>query len=196
MTETAYDYPAVSGTRRILGGINNPCPNWSGRQMKKAVWSAIAVAAFIGIASPASAQSATANINATVNVSNRATLTISGDVVFADADPDTVPTMTAPSITVNARARVAPTQALEVTVQAADAFFDPGTDTIAVADLDWTATGSAFVGGTMSSVSAVQVAAWTGPANQTGTQTYTLPNLWTYVPGTHTVVLTYTLATP
>jgi hypothetical protein len=48
----------------------------------------------------------------------------------------------------------------------------------------------------MSSTVAQTVASWTGPANQNGTQTYSLPNLWSYAPGVHTVILTYTLATP
>ena len=163
--------------------------------MKKAVWSALTAAAFIAMADPANAQSATANINATVNVNNRATLVISGDVIFADTDPDAFPTMSAPAITVSARARVVPTQDLQVTVIAGNAHFDPATTTIPVAGLTWTVSGAPFVPGTMSSVTPAQVATWQGPASQSGTQTYSLPNLWTYAPGAHTVVLTYTLAT-
>lgn len=169
--------------------------------MKKAVWSAVAAVAVLAWAVPASAQpSDTANINATVNVSARAVLDISGDVNFLDADPDLVPALTSNTITVGARARVAPTQNLRVTVVAASAFFDADS-TIPVGTMQWTATGSAFVlysGSSMTSAPAspVTVAGWTGPANQSGTQTFTLPNSWSYAPGTHTVVLTYTLATP
>jgi hypothetical protein len=48
----------------------------------------------------------------------------------------------------------------------------------------------------MSSTTPQTVASWTGPNSQSGTQTYSLPNLWSYAPGTHTVILTYTLANP
>ena len=165
--------------------------------MKTAFWSALTVAAVLLTASPASAQPVSQNINATVNVNSLARLDVSGDVVFPDTDPDLFATMSAPAITVAARARVAPSQDLVVTVIAAADFFDPGTSTIPVAGLSWTATGSAFVaGGAMSTSTPQAVAAWTGPANQSGTQTYSLPNLWSYAPGTHSVQLTYTLATP
>lgn len=167
--------------------------------MKKAVWSAVAAAGLLAVASSASAQPpVNANINATVNVSARAVLDISGDVNFLDADPDLITTLTSNTITVGARARVAPTTSLTVTVVAASAFFDADS-TIPVGAMQWTATGSAFTphsGSFMSSGTPVTVAGWTGPANQSGTQTFTLPNSWSYAPGVHTVVLTYTLATP
>jgi hypothetical protein len=164
--------------------------------MKKAVWSAVTAVAFLACAGTASAQLATQNINATVNINNLARLDVSGDVNFPDTDPDLFATMSAPAITVGARARISPSQDLIVTVQAAADYFDVGTSTIPVTGLTWTATGSAFSNGSMLAASPVTLAAWTGPANQSGTQTYTLPNLWSYAPGTHTVVLTYTLTTP
>ena len=99
------------------------------------------------------------------------------------------------AVSVQARARVAPTQALVVTVAADDTHFDETTDTIPVTALTWTATGTNFVNGTMGNT-AVNVAQWTGPSNQTGTQSYTLANSWSYAPGTHVVTLPYTLATP
>lgn len=163
--------------------------------MKKAVWSAVA-ASLIAVASPASAQSlATAQINATVNVNSAAKLEVSGDVNFPDQDPDVVPIMTAAALTVSARARVATTQDLIVTVEAGNDHFDAATQTIPVNTLEWTVGAAPWSNGTMST-SPVTLAAWTGPANQSTSQTYTLPNLWTYAPGVHVVVLTYTLATP
>jgi len=163
--------------------------------MKKAVWSALAAAALVAIATPANAQLATHQINATVNINNLARLDVSGDVNFPDTDPDLVPIMTAAAVTVSARARVAPSQDLIVTVEAANDFFDPATMTIPVNTLNWTVGAAPFVDGTMST-SPVTLANWTGPSNQSTSQTYSLPNLWSYAPGVHTVVLTYTLATP
>ena len=52
-----------------------------------------------------------------------------------------------------------------------------------------------FVGGTMD-VTDQPLATWNGPASQNGTQNYTLANSWSYVPGTFSVTLTYTLSTP
>jgi hypothetical protein len=164
--------------------------------MKKAVWSAAAAAAFLACASTAHAQLATTSIQATVVVGNQARLTVTGDITFPDSDPDSVGTIPASAaVTVQARARVAPTQGLVVTVEADDTHIDEVTDTIPVSNLTWTAAGANFIDGTMSD-SPVNVASWTGPSNQNGTQNYSLVNSWNYAPGTHTVVLTYTLATP
>lgn len=164
--------------------------------MKKAVWSVAAAAAFLACASTAQAQLATASIQATVVVGNQARLTVSGDISFPDSDPDVVTSIPASAaVSVQARARVAPTQGLVVTVAADDTHIDETTDTIPVSNLTWTATGTNFIGGTMSNT-ASNVAAWSGPTNQTGTQNYVLANSWAYAPGTHTVTLTYTLATP
>jgi hypothetical protein len=139
---------------------------------------------------------ATQNVTATVTVNNLARLTVGGPVTFADADPDSNPTVTAAPIGISARARVAPTTVVNLTVIAGASHFDaPGT-TIPVTGLTWAATGTDFLSGTMSSAAAQSVGSWTGPANKTSSQTYTLENLWSYAPGTHSVTLTYTLSTP
>jgi len=164
--------------------------------MKKAVWSAAAAAAFLACANSAHAQLATASIQATVVVGNQARLTVTGDITFPDSDPDTVTLIPASAaVSVSARARVSTTQGLVVTVAADDTHIDETTDTIPVTALTWLATGTNFINGTMSNT-AVNVATWTGPSSQSGTQNYRLANAWTYAPGTHVVTLTYTLATP
>lgn len=163
--------------------------------MKKAAWSAVTAVALLACASTASAQTtiATQPIDAIVNVGNQARLIVTGPVTFADQDPDLVATLVAAPISVTARARVQPTDDLTVTVVAEDAHFDPTTLTIPVGGMTWTATGTGFVGGTMSAATPQTVGAFVGPSNNSGTQTFSLPNLWSYAPGTHTVVLTYTL---
>lgn len=163
--------------------------------MNKAVWSAVTALGLLVGASPAAAQLATQDINAIVNINSVARLTVSGDVNFPDTDPDAFPTMTAPPVTVSARARVAPGTSLTVTVEAGNAHFDPTSLTIPVNTLEWTVSGAPFVDGTMDTTP-VSLGNWTGPGNQSTTQTYSLPNLWSYAPGVHTVVLTYTLSTP
>ena len=136
------------------------------------------------------------NVTATAFVGNQARLTVTGTVTFPDSDPDTVPSIPATGpVSVAARARVAPSTQLDVTVRAGSSFFDPGTDSIPATALSWTASGAPFVGGSMATTDQ-SVATWTGPANQTGDQNYSLTNAWTYVPGTYNLTLIYTLSTP
>jgi hypothetical protein len=163
--------------------------------MKKAVWSALTAVALLACATTASAQTtlATQPIDAIITVGNQARLIVTGPVTFADQDPDVVGVLVAAPVSVTARARVQPTDNLTVTVVAADDYFDPTTQTIPVGGMSWSSTGTGFVTGTMSAATPQTVGAFVGPSNNTGTQTYSLPNLWTYAPGTHTVVLTYTL---
>jgi hypothetical protein len=166
--------------------------------MKKAVWSA-AAALILMCSTSAQAQTtlATQDVTATVTVTNLARLTVGGPLSFPDTDPDSSASITVPAINVSAKARVAAAANILLTVISDKAHFDaPGSATIPVTGLTWTATGSAFINGTMSSAGAQMVASWTGPGNQAGTQTYTLANLWSYAPGAHSVTLTYTLSTP
>jgi hypothetical protein len=165
--------------------------------MKKAVWSA--AAAILIYSTPALAQTtlATANLTATATVGNQARLTLGGGPVdFPDTDPDLFTTITAAAVTVQARARVAPTTTVNLTVIAGATHFDPATSTIPVGNLSWTVSGAPFQAGTMSSVTQQPLASWSGPAAHTGDQTYTLQNLWSYAPGSYSLLLTYTLSTP
>ena len=76
--------------------------------MSKAVWTAVAALTVFAAASPAAAQTnATATVNVTVNVSARATLDFHGtnSVTFADADPDTISSISAPAMTIDVKGR-------------------------------------------------------------------------------------------
>ena len=166
--------------------------------MKKAVWSA-AAAAILMCSTVAQAQTpiATQQIQATATVGNQAKLTLTGSISFADADPDTTAVIpNSGSLTVEAKARLSPSTNVTLTVQAGATHFDT-TSTIPVGALKWTTSGGVFnPSGTMSSLAAQSVGAWTGPAQNSTTQVYTLDNSWAYAPGTHQVTLTYTLSTP
>ncbi|HSC26101.1 MAG TPA: hypothetical protein VLD67_02440 [Vicinamibacterales bacterium] len=168
--------------------------------MKKATWGAGVVAAGVALlASPASAQTVltTAPLNVSVTVGNQARITLTGSVDFADADPDVFPTLTATPLDVQARARVAPATTVNLTVMGGASHFDPATNTIPVANLTWTSTGTGFTAnGTMSDAAQQSVGSWTGPGAHSGTQTYSLVNSWAYAPGSHGMTLTYTLSTP
>ena len=167
--------------------------------MKKAVWSAAAAAAILMFATSASAQTtlATASLTATATVGNQARLTLGGGPVnFADNDPDLVTSITAAAVTIQARARVAPTTVVNLTVLAGATHFDPATSTIPVGNLSWSVSGAPFTAGTVSSSTQQSLGQWTGPATHNGSQTYALQNLWSYAPGTYSLTLTYTLSTP
>lgn len=166
------------------------------RKVSKAVWSGIAAAtAVLVFSSPVAAQStATANVNATATVAARARLTVTGTVSFADADPATVPSISAAALDVQLQARTSPGGNVTLTVQASGDFVS-GTDIIAINNLSWTSTGTGFVAGTMGTT-AQSLGSWTGPGARNGTQTYALVNSWTYAPGTYSTTLTYTLTAP
>ncbi len=166
--------------------------------MKKAVWSGFLVAAgFLLMSAPAFAQStATGAINVTVNVNARAKLTLgAASVSFADADPDVTPTLSSSAISVDVKSRTSANGAVSLTVAAGGNLTNAATDTIAISNLTWTATGTNFVAGT-SSTTAQTLGSWTGSGNRSGTHTYSLPNSWAYATGAYTATLTYTLTAP
>jgi hypothetical protein len=149
------------------------------------------------MASSASAQStANASLNVTVNVAARARLTLGAAALnFADADPTTVPTLTAAPLAISVGARTSPTGNVTLTVLATGDLTS-GTDSIGINNLSWVSTGTGFAAGTSNATTAQSVGAWTGPGAQNGTQTFSLPNSWAYATGTYTTTLNYTLTVP
>jgi len=140
---------------------------------------------------------ATGSVDVTANVGAAARLTLSaGAISFANSNPDTVPSIPASAvINVSARARTAAAGNVTLTVLA-DQPLTSGSDTIPDAAVTWTATGAGYAAGTMSSTVAQTLGSFTGPSNNNGTQSYALANSWTYVPGTYTMTVTYTLSAP
>lgn len=141
----------------------------------------------------------TLQINATVNA--KANLTITPTTInFPDADPDATPSILANS-TVNftAKVRTGKTSIATLTVLA-NQDLTSGTDTIAITNVTWTATGTGFVNGTMNKTTAQNVASWTGsstgPNHYTGICTYSLANSWEYATGNYTANAVYTLTAP
>ncbi len=163
--------------------------------MQRTLLTLAAVAAMlIFIAAPSLAQP-TANVTVSATVSARATLTVSAAAVsFADADPDTTPSITgAPVISVTAKSRTAAGNAVTLTVQSGSALTS-GADTIAVSNVTWTATGD-LSAGTLDTA-AVTVGSWTNSGNRSGNMTYLLANSWLYATGNYSATVTYTLSAP
>ena len=50
--------------------------------------------------------------------------------------------------------------------------------------------------GTVNRFAAQTLGTWTGSGINSGTQSYRFQNSWTYVPGTYTLLLFYTLTAP
>jgi len=166
--------------------------------MTKAVWSGIAAAAavlFVSapvFAQPVNTDTKTVTVSTTVNA--RAKLTLgAATVTFADADPDTLGgVLTAAGLSVDVKARTSAAGSVLLTISAPDF---SGAGTIPIAALKWTASAGFTTPGTVSN-SAVTLGSWTGSGNQSGTQTYTLDNSWSYNTGTYTTTVTYTLTAP
>jgi hypothetical protein len=168
--------------------------------MKKAVWSAaLAAMAVLTCTSSVFAQAATANRSLTVSaqINAKAKLTLgTNSITMTDAgDPDSNPTLTSTGVTIDVSARTSATGSVTLTVLAGGDLSN-GTQTIAINQLTWTAGGSGFVGGTSNRTTAQSVGTWTGSGLQTGVQTFSLPNSWTYATGNYSVTLNYTLTSP
>ena len=151
------------------------------------------------VAAPsARASGQVANATLSANVGTIAKLTLStATASFPDADPDAVPQIPTAGgpILITAKSRAMPGMQVVLTVQAADDLRS-GVDVIPASNITWTATGAGFVAGTLSMLSPVTLATWTGSGVRSGTQQLYLRNLWTHPTGTYTVSLLYTLSAP
>lgn len=158
----------------------------------------VAIAGLVAAVLPAPAASLTQAVSAAADVGAIARLSLTpASLLFPDADPDlvsSIPSATGP-IALAARTRSSPGSQVTLAMIASDDLRS-GMDTIPVAALRWTATGSGFVGGTASRTSSQLVGAWVGSGARTGTQSFTLDNTWQRAAGTYTVSLIYTLTSP
>jgi hypothetical protein len=164
--------------------------------MKKLIWSSAAAAAVLLMAGQAEAVNATGSVAVNASVNATAKLTISGGPVnFPDTDPDVSATITATAIDVGVKARTATGSTSTLTLKA-NQDLTSGSDTIPASNVSWTAGGAGFVNGTVDKTTQQNVGSWTGPGNNSGTQTFSMVNSWSYVPGSYTMTLDYTLTVP
>jgi hypothetical protein len=147
-------------------------------------------------AARAAAQASTATLSA--DVGGLAKLNLSStSVSFPDAEPDAVPQIptSGGAILITAKSRALPGMQVVLTLQAADDLRS-GVNVISASNISWTATGAGFTAGTLSKVSPVTLAIWTGSGVRAGSQQLYFRNLWTHPTGTYTVSLLYTLSAP
>ena len=144
------------------------------------------------------AATATSNVTVSATVAATAKLSLSSSTVsFANADPDTMPSIAATegAITVTAKGKTSTGSNITLTLLAADDL-KSGTDAIAITNVTWTVSGAGFVAGTMNKTTAQSVASWTNSGSRSGTQTFALANSWSYPTGSYTATATYTLTAP
>lgn len=116
-------------------------------------------------------------------------------LTFPDADPDTVSAIPASQnpFTITAKAQAATTTWMMTVIATDD--IRGGSNVIPASSLFWTATGARFQGGSMSKTSMVTVGS--GPKGDfSGTLSFFLSNSWSYVPGSYSTQLVYTLVAP
>ena len=116
---------------------------------------------------------------------------------FPDVDPDSVPSNPANvnPLSVTSSARTGSSSTATLTCLASGNLVS-GTNTIAISNMTWTATGTGYIAGTMNRTTAQTAGSWTGPGQRTGTFSYFLTNLWSYVIGNYSTTISYTLNAP
>ena len=127
------------------------------------------------------------------------TMTISpSTITFANSDPDTTPTITAPNITVTYRVQSNGSNNWRITLLAGGDL-TAGSDIIPITNVTWTATPvPPFQSGTLSKTVAQTLASGTGSVttSKTGTVSFKLANSWSYNVGSHTASVVFTISAP
>jgi hypothetical protein len=157
----------------------------------------LALAMTVGVLAPGLAATDQQNLTINASVSAKAKLTLGVAAVnFADADPDSVPSIAATEnpVSVTVKAQTGGASSVTLTVQA-NGDLDSGTDTIDITNVTWTATGAGFVAGTMDTA-AQSAGSWTGSGRFDGTFSYQLANSWSYNAGSYSQTVVYTLTAP
>jgi hypothetical protein len=148
-----------------------------------AVAAALGLIFFLG--SPAGAQSATLSVGVGTPVTD-----LSFDLT---SDPVALPQAPASpaSFTVNVTTNAVANWVL--TVEATNQYLDTSTRSIDCRNISWSATGTSYRNGVLSASSAQTVAAAAGSGSWDGTLSFEIANLWTYVSGSYSDTIVYTL---
>jgi hypothetical protein len=115
-------------------------------------------------------------------------------ITFRAADPDLVPAVAAAEnpIQVDVDIKGSPGLTSVLSVQAGGDLIS-GADRIPISSITWTAQGSGFVSGVLSSTTSELVGQWMGKATATGYLRFWLANSWSYAAGNYRQNLVYTL---
>lgn len=123
------------------------------------------------------------------------TTTISFDM--GSLSPDDAPIISSPSsqISLICKARAGGNNKITLTVMATNDLVS-GSDIISINNINWIATGSGFIDGTMDKTSSQTIGTWTGSGVRSGTITFRLINRWEYARGDYGTTALFTLITP
>jgi bacillithiol biosynthesis cysteine-adding enzyme BshC len=118
-------------------------------------------------------------------------------ISFPDSDPNAVPSIAATQnpVTVTASATTGAGNTVTLTVLA-NGDLVSGSNTIAISNVTWTASGTGFVAGTLNKSTAQPVGHWTGSGTRTGSLSFFLKNSWSYATGSYSQTATFTLTAP
>jgi len=167
----------LDAQRRAGGWCAAGCCPWAGTFVR-----AIALVAIVMLA-PSIAHAASAKLSFGVT-----TLT------FPAADPDVVPAVAATEnpVQVDVSVNGSPGLTAQLSVQAGGDLIS-GANRIPISNITWTAQGSGFVSGVLSSTTSELVGQWMGKTTVTGYLRFWLANSWSYAPGNYSQNLVYTL---
>ena len=94
------------------------------------------------------------------------------------------------------KARTSAGATVALTVLASDDL-KSGSNVITIDQLTWVGAGASFAGtGTSNKTTGQTVVSFNNSGSRSGTQTYSLPNSWSYATGAYTATLNYTLVAP
>ena len=186
-TGTVLGVPGLHADRAMMTGLfASLAPG------RRAFLAALVGCALACGAAPASAQGRAARPKTKLN------LKVSPAAIsFASSDPDTVPQIAAPPLTVQIRVRQN-TGSWQLTVLA-DGDLISGANTVDITNVTWTATPAPpFQNGTLSRTVAQRVASGTGNVNPAtnGALIFRLANSWNYAAGIYSQTLVFTLSAP
>lgn len=160
----------------------------------------VLVGAVLALAAAPQARAATATANGTVTVAvgSAANLSLSSNnLTFGSVDPATTPSVppNEGDISVTVRMRTGRLFASALTVIASDDL-KAGAQVIGIDNVTWTSSSPGFFAGTMDKALDQPVGAWVGPGSRTGLVAYRFANSYSYVTGTYTTSIIYTLTVP
>jgi hypothetical protein len=140
----------------------------------------------------------TAVVNVEAALASSAQLTLNPTTInFPNASPDTVPSIPSTQNPVQVTARVTTGVNKTVPLTAlAQGDLVSGSNTIAISNVTWTASGNGFSDGTMNKSTAQSVGRWRGSGTYSGTLSFFLHNSWSYATGNYTQRVTFTLTAP
>lgn len=143
------------------------------------------------------AVTATAGLNISLSVPSSASLTLGNTAIsFVSEDPAIQPAIPATENPVSVSARIRSRGTPSLTVLATDDLRQ-GSDIIPITAITWSADASPFINGTMNKSTAQPAASFpAGSGSYISSFRYFLANSPTYLPGTYSTTINYTLIAP